>query len=163
VQEMPELWIVSDDLWSRVQKRQVRLKEEYAESGRKPVSRGASSPYLLSGFLLCGNCGARLIIVSGGGAWARYGCLQHWNRKARPNKITVRDSVVESDFCRELQSAVLAPSAVDYLTAKLLRAQQKQTAASDHEKRDRELQTEINRIVSAIATIGHSQALLDSL
>jgi site-specific DNA recombinase len=163
VQEITELRIVSDDLWNRVQKRQDRLKEVYAESGRKPVSRGASSPYLLSGFLVCGTCGAKLIIVSGGGAGARYGCPQHWNRKACSNKITVRHSSVESDLFRDLQSAVLAPSVVDYLTAKLLKAQQKQTAASHHEKRDRELQFEINRIVSAIAASGHSQALLDSL
>ena len=163
VQNVSELRIVSDDLWNRVQKRQDRLKEIYAESGRKPVSRGASSPYLLSGFLVCGTCGAKLIIVSGGGAGARYGCPQHWNRKACSNKVTVRHSAVENDFFRELQSEVLSPSVVDYLTAKLLKAQQKQTAASDHEKRDRELQSEISRIVSAIAAIGHSQALLDSL
>ena len=163
VQEVPELRIIGDDLWNRVQRRRDRLKEVYAESGRKPVNRGASSPYLLSGFLVCGSCDAKLIIVSGGGAGARYGCPQHWNRKACSNKVTVRHSSVERDFFRELQSAVLAPSVVDYLTAELLKAQQKQTATSDHERRDRELKSEISRIVSAIATIGHSQALPDSL
>ena len=163
VQTVPELRIISDELWSRVQNRQKRLKEMYADSGRKPVNRGASSPYLLSGFLVCGNCGAKLIIVSGGGAGARYGCPQHWNRKACSNKVTVRHSAIEGDLFRELQNAVLAPSAVDYLTAKLLKAQERHATTSDHEKRDRELESEIGRTVRAITKMGDSEALLDSL
>jgi len=163
VQDVPELRIISDDLWCRVQKRQASLKERYAESGKKPVNRGASSAYLLSGFLVCGNCGARLIIVSGGGAGARYGCPQHWNRQACTNKITVCHTAVEGDLFRELQDAVLAPGVVDYLTAKLLKAQEKQATASDHERRGRELESEIGHIVAAIVKMGDSKALLDSL
>jgi hypothetical protein len=67
VQELLELQIVPSELWDMVQHRLNRLKEIYADSDRKPVNRGAASPYLLSGFLRCGSCGANLIIVSGGG------------------------------------------------------------------------------------------------
>lgn len=80
VQEVPEHRIISDDLWGNVQRRQSKLKEVDADGGRRPVNRGASSAYLLSGLLKCGVCGANMIIVSGGGRGARYGCPQHWNR-----------------------------------------------------------------------------------
>jgi hypothetical protein len=96
----------------------------YAESGRKPVNRGASSPYLLSGFLVCGSCGANLIIVSGGKRGAKYGCPQHWNRRACSNNVTVIHGRLEGAFFQQLQSAVLVPEVVDYLVSKLLKAQQ---------------------------------------
>jgi site-specific DNA recombinase len=114
-QLIPELRIISDDLWLRVQDRQNRLKEIYANSGRKPVNRGASSAYFLSGFLICGACGANLIITSGGkGHSARYGCPQHWNRRACPNKITIRQTELESAFFSQLPGVVFTPDAIDY-------------------------------------------------
>jgi hypothetical protein len=39
-QPAPELRVVSDALWVKVQERQGLLKEKYADSGRKPVNRG---------------------------------------------------------------------------------------------------------------------------
>lgn len=163
VQDVPELRIVSDDLWSRVEKRQTRLKEVYAESGRKPVNRGASSPYLLSGLLICGECGGKLNIVSGGGRGARYGCPHHWNRKACSNKLTVHHTTLEATFFKQLQNVVLTPDVIQYLVSKLVRAQEKKRNATEHHKRARELNAEINRIVAAIAAVGHSDALVSNL
>ncbi len=163
VQDVPELRIVSDDVWSRVQKRQNRLKEVYADSGRKPVNRGSSSKYLLSGFLICGTCDAKLIIVSGGGRGARYGCPQHWNRKACSNEVTVRHSTLESALFKQLQNAVITPNVVEYLVTNLLKAQQKKGLATEHAKRIRYLKSEIDPIVAAIAAVGHSDALVSNL
>jgi site-specific DNA recombinase len=163
LQEVPELRIVSDDVWTRVQARQNRLKEVYADSGRKPVNRGSSSPYLLSGFLICGTCDAKLIIVSGGGRGARYGCPQHWNRKACSNGVTVRHTTLESVFFEQLQTAVLTTDVIEYLVTKLLRAQQTKAQATEHDKRMRDLEAEIKRIVAAIVAVGHSDALVFNL
>ncbi len=160
----PELRIINDDLWTRVQARQDRLKEVYADSGRKPVNRGASSAYLLSGFLTCGECGANLIITSGGkGHSARYGCPQHWNRHACPNKITIRQTELEVAFFGQLPAFVLTPDAIEYIVDGVMRAQHKKTSKSDHEKRIQELKNGIARIVAAIAATGHSDALLATL
>jgi DNA invertase Pin-like site-specific DNA recombinase len=163
IQEMPELRIISDDLWTRVQHRQDRLKEVYAHSGKKPVNRGASSAYLLSGFLRCGTCNAKLIIVSGGKAGAKYGCPQHWNRKACTNAVTIRHGDIERELLKELQSAVVSPQVVEYLIGKLLSAQHRQNAATRRESRTEELRAEIERIVAAIAAVGHSDALVSNL
>lgn len=162
VRDMPELRIVTDDLWNKVQERQNRLKEVYAESGRKPVNRGASSPYLLSGFLVCGTCGAKLIIVSGGDRGARYGCPQHWNRKACSNEVTVRHTTLEDVLFGQLQHAVLTPEVIEYLVVKLLKAQQKKMDATDSDKRIRELKAETENIVAAIAAAGHSDTLVSN-
>ena len=163
VQEVPELRIVSDELWARVQDRLNRIKAIYAESGRKPVNRGSSSQYLLSGFLRCGSCGANLIIVSGGGKGARYGCPQHWNRKTCTNKVTIRHGDIERTLLWELQTAVLTPEVADYIVGKLMNAEQRQNAAAAHKRREEELRAEIARITAAIAAMGHSEALISNL
>ena len=163
VQEIPELRIISDELWTRVEKRQDRLKEIYADSGRKPVNRGASSPYLLSGLLKCGACGAKMIIVSGGGRGARYGCPQHFNRKACSNEVTMRHEALENALLNGLQTEVLEPQAVDYLVTKLFKAQQQERASNQTELRVRQLRAEVDRTVAAITAMGHSDALIASL
>jgi site-specific DNA recombinase len=38
-QDVPELAIVSQELWNRVQARQDKLKETYAASGRRPTTK----------------------------------------------------------------------------------------------------------------------------
>ena len=163
VQDVPELQIVSLELWNRVQSRLDRLKQVYGDNGRKPVSRGASSCYLLSGILRCGTCDAKLIIVSGGKKGARYGCPQHWNRKACSNGITVRHEELERLIFQELQAAVLSPDSVEYVVSKLLDVQARKKADSQRERRINELQGEIQRTVAAIAAIGHSEALVHGL
>ena len=163
VQEVPELRIVSDELWIRVQKRQNFLKERYAESGRKPVNRASSSAYLFSGFLRCGSCGANLIIVSGSGKGARYGCPQHWNRRACPNRITVRSNDVEVQLLAGLQSEVLSDKVVDAVVEGALRAVRKRDTSSHHVVRIRELEAEIKRLVLAIAKLENSDAMLSAV
>lgn len=163
VQDVPELRIVGDELWMRVQKRQNLLKEVYAESGRKPVNRASSSAYLFSGFLKCASCGANLIIVSGGGKGARYGCPQHWNRKACSNRITVRSKDVEARLLAGLQDEVLSDHVVDTVVERALQAIRKKDATSQGEARIRELDGEIKKLVSAILKVEDSDNLLNAL
>jgi site-specific DNA recombinase len=161
IQELPGLRIVSDELWVRVQKRQERLKEVYGGSG--PISRAASSPYLLSGFLLCGSCGAKLTIVSGSRERAKYGCPQHRNRRACTNAVTIRSHELEQVFFRQLQEAILTPEAIEYLVDQVGKVQRQKKAATERDKRRKELGAEIEHLVSAITTIGHSDALVENL
>jgi DNA invertase Pin-like site-specific DNA recombinase len=163
VQDVPSLQIVSLDLWNRVQARLDRLKKIYGDNGRKPVNRGASSCYLLSGILRCGTCDAKLIIVSGGKKGARYGCPQHWNRKACSNGITVPHEQLERLVFQELQAAVLSPDSIEYVVSKIVNVQGRKKAATERERRVKELEGEIQRTVAAIAAIGHSEALAKGL
>ncbi len=56
--DRPELRIIDDALWNRVQRRIERVADQY--KGKRPglYNRAASSPYLLTGFLKCSSCGA---------------------------------------------------------------------------------------------------------
>jgi site-specific DNA recombinase len=125
-----------------------------------------TSQYLFSGVLKCGACGASFIIVSGsgsGGKRSRYGCPQHWSRKACSNGYTVHHAAVEKTLLSELQSAVLSPEVQEYLVDKVFKLAQKKKSSSDYDKRVRELKAEINRLVNAIAVMGHSEAIIANL
>jgi hypothetical protein len=82
------------------------------------ISRSATSPYLLSGILKCGECGGNLIIISGydsSGHHPRYGCSQHFNRGACSNSLTVRRDWLEEKMLDELKNYVLQRDAVEYV------------------------------------------------
>jgi site-specific DNA recombinase len=64
----PELAIVSTELWDRVQDRLNFFGQKPSEGRRRGLlSRAVTSPYLFSGLLKCDECGANLIIGTGGG------------------------------------------------------------------------------------------------
>lgn len=59
-QEIPELRIVSDDLWHAVQAEIARRREASAATGNPHPAR--RSKFLLSGLLTCGVCGAPYVV-----------------------------------------------------------------------------------------------------
>jgi hypothetical protein len=61
----PELRIVSDEVWQKVQDRQKRMMSQYSGKKKGLLPRSVTSPYLLSGILKCGICGGNLSIVTG--------------------------------------------------------------------------------------------------
>jgi DNA invertase Pin-like site-specific DNA recombinase len=115
----PELQIVNDELWQRVQERQKNLLAIYGGAKRKGLMpRSATSPYLLSGILKCGLCGANLIIITGYssyGHYPKYGCSQHFNRGACSNSLLIRRDWLEKRMLDELQNQVLKREAIDYV------------------------------------------------
>jgi site-specific DNA recombinase len=161
--EAPELRIVSPELWDRVHDRQKRLSERYKGGGR-PQYRAAYSNYLLSGFMVCGDCGSKMCITSvSKGRIARYGCPTAFNRSACPNRLTVRHNELEIAFFARLQEAVLTPDVVNHLVKALMKSQRKKSVTVQKDKRIRDVKAETVRLVAAIASIGHSEALITSL
>ena len=67
----PELRIVSEELWAAAQKRLDRSRALYLTrtkasgrlNGRPKVEGGIESKYLLSGFLVCADCGGRMMVT----------------------------------------------------------------------------------------------------
>ncbi len=127
------------------------------------MNRGYGSAYLLSGFLKCGICDANMIIVSGCGKGARYGCPQHWNRRACSNGLTIRPYELERVLLDQIQQAVLTPEVVDYLAEQVNKAQTQRHSKSESETEVRDVSRKIDRIVAAIETVGHSDALMKEL
>ena len=56
----PELRIINDALWNRVQARLKQARKSAHKNNKQ--SRGRPSMYLLSGLMKCGECGANFIM-----------------------------------------------------------------------------------------------------
>jgi site-specific DNA recombinase len=122
VREIPEQRIVSEALWNAVEARIETIKQVYGEIGRKGGMQGrsVSSPYLFSGLLKCGECGANVSIVSGrwrGRSDVVYGCPQNTFRGASvcTNSVRVFRRALEERLLGGLQEQIMRPEAVDYV------------------------------------------------
>ena len=62
--EVPELRIVSDELWNRVQERLKVVNEQMTRRRVGGLNRAKKRDYLFSGLLVCGVCGSRITIGS---------------------------------------------------------------------------------------------------
>jgi DNA invertase Pin-like site-specific DNA recombinase len=168
--ERPELRIIDETLWMRVQKRAERIAEQF--KGKRPglYSRAATSPYLLTGFLRCGSCGANLAVVTGRkkDGHGKYGCPQNFYRGACPNKLKESADVVEKRLLSGLQHSVLQPEVVNYALQEFERqlgASLSEFSTSMERMRQRRdaIQQELDRLICAVASVGHSPALVKAI
>ena len=165
--QRPELAIVSPELWARVQARLDYFGRKPSEGRRRGLlSRAVTSPYLFSGLLKCGECGANLIIGTGGGkrmrdgrhlaAHPKYVCANYFNRGTCQNDLYIRRDVLEERLLSRLQIELLQPEVIDYAIAEF--GKQLRTALSSMSseiagvrKRKEQLEVEIRRLTDAIA------------
>ncbi|MCL2659676.1 MAG: recombinase family protein [Acidobacteriaceae bacterium] len=113
----PELRIVTDEVWTKVQDRLKRIMGLSSGGKKGLLPRSVTSPYLLSGLLKCGVCGGSLSIVTGDKSYGhhrQYGCSQHVYRGVCRNGLLIRRDWLEKDFLSYLQNEVLTPEAVEY-------------------------------------------------
>jgi hypothetical protein len=172
--ELPQLRIVSDELFARVRERLKRATRGFGVKHLGGMTRTeASRKYLFSGLLKCGLCGGNMTIVTTNPA--RYGCADHRNRNTCPNKATIRLEDLEKEFmgalAANLQSETLREELVQTLL-EYLKTQKAKTAsghtAAEHNREQmqatrRTLQNQIQNVISAIRDCGHSRALLAEL
>ena len=126
MRERPELRIVSDDLWARVQTRRRHLRWTVGKSGgcaRGGGRQGLYSAHLLVGLSRCGVCGGAVSIVSGGHGSPRYGCPNSWHNglTSCDNRLTVRAKVVDPLVLTRLQEALVQPDMVAAITEAVTR------------------------------------------
>ncbi len=110
----PELAIVSEELWNKVQSRFKSVGG--AGRGRaKPglLPRSVTSPYLFSGLLKCGLCGSNLIIATGGGKKPKYVCSGYSNRGICSNNLYIRHDELEERLLGKLRTELLQPEAIE--------------------------------------------------
>jgi hypothetical protein len=66
IKEMPELRIISDELWERAHKKRVAVSQSAqalnAAKGCRGVGTGRRPKHLLSSLLVCGQCGSNMVI-----------------------------------------------------------------------------------------------------
>ena len=167
----PDLAIIGHDLWSAVRNRFASLPAIWGYQ-KKPglLPRGTTSRHLFSGMLKCGNCGANLIIATGGGTHRhpKYACSRRFNRGGCQNDLYIRRDDLEDMLLGKLQNELMRPEVRDYAVAQFqnqLEAARSRQLDDMSERRQRRgsLETEVRRLASAIAESGHSKVLLELL
>lgn len=169
--QRPDLAIVTVDLWVRVKGRLNSIGYKASEGRRRGLlDRAITSPYLFSGFLKCGRCGANMIIGTGGGTHRnpKYVCSNYYNRGICENGVYIRRDVLEKRLLGRLQKEVLQPAVIDYAIGEF--GQQLKSALSTMSgelsglrRRKEQLEAEIRRFTDAIAQGGPLDSLVQEV
>jgi hypothetical protein len=129
-----------------------------------------TSPYLFSGLLKCGECGANLIIATGGGTHRhkKYACSRRFNRGGCQNDLYIRRDDLEDILLGKLQSEILRPDVAEYALMEFRKQLNEALGSLSDDlvamrQRKTRLETEVRRLVAAVAESGHSKSLLDEI
>jgi len=167
----PNLQVIEDDLWNRVQEHNQRMKRIGKQQLGGFNRTESSRKNLFSGRLRCGLCNRMMTIIASSKRTARYGCPRHRYEALCSNGLTIRRDTLEeqllSAIIEKLHPDVLE-RAIDGLQTELeeylnkeLNAEPVDRAAL--EKRLVELTGKQSNITAAIASYGHSESLLTEL
>jgi site-specific DNA recombinase len=115
--EIPELRIVDEITWNAVK---ARFDEP---DRRRQERRGRSPAYLLSGLLVCGECGANMTICGGdtiGGVPRRYyRCDAQRKRGTCENRLSVKETVARDCVLAAVKQKLSSPRAAAYIRKQL--------------------------------------------
>lgn len=135
---VPELRIVSDDLWAAAKRQQAALAERHAgikEAAQARALNSARRPaYLLSGLLECGVCGGVYAIVVGD----RYGCAGHHRGRACTNGRTIRRDELERRALAGMTDRLVSVDKIEAAVAAY-------TAHINRENRERRIEADADR------------------
>jgi site-specific DNA recombinase len=111
---LPELQIVSQELWNAVQTRQSEIKQKSValrKALNNPNTRSRTGKFLFSGLLKCGCCDANYTVYS----VSSYGCSTNINRgpSACANKLRVSRKVLEARLLEAIRDDLLSNEALD--------------------------------------------------
>ena len=169
--EAPQLRIISDQIWQRVQDRLATVNEAFSKGRAVGLScRSYTAKYLFSGFLKCGLCSSNIVLISGrgGAGWAKYGCPHHQNRGICSNALVVRRDSIERELISGLSREVLREDLAAYAIEEFKRQlQARLVAARSHlgvlRARREKLKAEIANLACAVADGHNSPALFGEL
>ena len=147
-QDVPELRIIDDTLWSLVKQRQELTRHEImTESSGIRSERARRAAHLLSGLLKCGVCGGGFSKVSN----EHYGCSTARNRGTCNNLLTIRRDVLEASVLSGLKTQLMDPDLVREFVAEYHRELNRLNSDKEHEA-DR-LRAELARVERQIRAI----------
>ncbi|MEW5983444.1 MAG: recombinase family protein [Acidobacteriota bacterium] len=172
--DAPELRIVNDDLWWRVQQRLAASAVAVVRQPNSGLMRGRNaalhSRHLLSGLSRCGVCGKAITVVSGGYGTPRYGCQHSWRNGtgACDNRLTIRATVADAALLAGVQEHLARPETVSSIAGAVSAEVARHFDASRRETKDlererRTVTAEVNRLVRAIAAGGDLPAVIQAL
>ncbi|MEW8051322.1 MAG: recombinase family protein [Candidatus Thiodiazotropha sp.] len=179
--EVPKLRIVSEKLWSEVQKRLESVKKTYIRDtngnlwGRPGMGR--ESKYLLTGLGRCACCGSNITLIGGksGSPGKRksifyYGCSYHKNRGQTvcANDHKEHMDVLDSAVLEAIEMQILTPEAVVYTVEKALEIVEQQLKTDPEqvprlEAERTKLRGELDRFMNLIASGKAPEAVLEQI
>ncbi len=107
--EVPELRIISDELWDKVQAVNRQRGDSYAKRLGGLNRSEFSRTYLFSGVLYCGICGAPYTVICGKAPNVRYGCPNYRFRKTCTNRGNILRTRLEQQLIAALSRNLLRP------------------------------------------------------
>jgi site-specific DNA recombinase len=152
IADRPDLRIVPDDLWQRVQARLKDVRATYIRDGGQWWGRPAAEKYLLTGMGRCAICGKSLSVIGGNnGSPGRreksfyYGCSYHHARgdKVCANGHRARLGELNDAVLNAIKSQ-LTPEIIAYT----MKEAEKRTAAllRQHPDKPRKLEAEARKL-----------------
>ncbi|MBB5707685.1 recombinase family protein [Sphingopyxis panaciterrulae] len=114
---VPELRIVSDELWDAAKRQQealaARNKGIKAAAQARALHGKRRPAYLLSGLLECGACGSTFAIVVSD----RYGCVGHYRSRTCSNSRTIRREELERRALAGIVDRLVSADKIDAAVA----------------------------------------------
>ncbi|MCW6512912.1 recombinase family protein [Lichenifustis flavocetrariae] len=159
------LRIIDDALWQRVKAQQTEVRTAMTRDDHGvPLNRAHRAQHLLSGLIVCGDCGSTFAMRDAG----HYGCSNVRSKGTCANVLKVKRADLERLIGNAIRHRWMNEDAMARLRADLLNEREKAVGVSDEIrgklvsaiKRKHE---QVTRIVNAIADAGHNPALLSKL
>ncbi len=163
IQEHPELRIIDDALWNRVQARLKQSRKKAHKNNKR--SRGRPSKYLLSGLMKCGECGANFIMRDK----RAYACSSHSNggRHLCDNGIRVKREIAEGAILENVKIRLSSDSAISYITGQFKKALREIENQPDDSEllagKLRTIEAKLAKLAEAIEAVGVSKTLANRL
>ncbi len=165
VVEVPELRIISDDLWEKVKARQQAIGFEIGRDAEgNALNRVHRCRFLFSGLLECGLCGSGYAIV----AKDRYGCAGRRSMGTCTNSLTIVRQEIEARVLAGLKDRLMAPELVaafieEYQAEMNRMAREAEADLADLRRERAEVGRKIEGILKAIEDGMYSPALKDRM
>ncbi len=162
--ELPELRVIDDLLWNKVQARLKESREKAHPNNLAP--RGRPSRYLLSGILTCDECGGNFVMHDS----RAYGCASHTNggKHLCGNKLRVRRDLAEPLILGKIREQLLDVDVVASVTEQFemaIKTVQAGGAIDPNQVRSelKTIEAKIEKILGAVEEIGISESLAERL
>lgn len=154
--DRPDLAIVDAATFEAVQHRLSKTRKRSAPDAPKPRRR----QYLLSGLLVCGECGAPMSIHGGDETRRYYGCAGARTRGTCSNRLNVQEQLVRERFLSALSDRLTSPEAHAEIRAAIEEALRELSSQTDGERQ--RLQARIQRNQQRAARLTNAIADGDS-